>query len=140
MKTTCTVSVNFTGAHRLSGSNIPCEALHGHFYRVDFTFSADKLENGMIIEFEQTERTLNKWMQENWDHNIILDESDKVLGDAITAVTQQKVFYIKGSPTAENLAQYLISQVCPKLFAGSNAKCTKIHMQETAKYSCTVEL
>jgi 6-pyruvoyltetrahydropterin/6-carboxytetrahydropterin synthase len=141
MKTTCTVSVSFTGAHRLAGTGIPCEALHGHFYRVDFTFESAKLDDlGMIIEFEETERTLAKWFTDNWDHNIILCKSDKALGDAISAITKQKIFYLDFSPTAENLAQYLISEVCPKLFAGKNAVCTKIHMQETTKFSATVTL
>ena len=140
MKTTCTISINFTGAHRLRGSNIPCEALHGHFYRVDFTFAAEKLIDGMVIEFEETERVLQKWFNDNWDHNIILSNSDKELGEAISNITKQKIFYIEGSPTAENLAELLIKDICPKLFDGSNAKCIRIHMQETSKYSCTVEV
>ena len=140
MKTTCTVRVPFTGAHRLFGLDMPCNALHGHFYLVDFTFEAKKLDQGMVIEFESTERTIRQWFAENWDHNIILHKSDKKLGEAISKITKQKIFYLDFNPTAENLGQYLIKEVCPKLFKKSGAICTKIHMQETQNYSATVTL
>ncbi|PIR34625.1 MAG: 6-carboxy-5,6,7,8-tetrahydropterin synthase [Alphaproteobacteria bacterium CG11_big_fil_rev_8_21_14_0_20_44_7] len=140
MKTTCTISVNFTGAHRLVGQDIPCSALHGHFYRVDFTFTSTELdEYGMVIEFDSAKELLQGWFVENWDHNIILHESDRNLGEAISAITKQKIFYVGFNPTAENLGRYLMNEICPKLFAGKTAKCTRIHMQETPEYSATIE-
>ena len=138
MVTTCTVSVNFTGAHRLLAVDIPCQALHGHFYRVDFTFESARLNDGMVIEFDSAKHKIQKWFTENWDHNIILHKSDKKLGAAISKITKQKIFYLDFNPTAENLGEYLIKIVCPKLFNGSNARCVKIHMQETPEYSATV--
>lgn len=139
-KTTCTVSVNFTGAHRLTGLDIPCQALHGHFYRVDFTFESASLNDGMVIEFDSAKFKVQKWFADNWDHNIILHKSDSELGEAITKITKQKIFYLDFNPTAENLGQYLISTVCPQLFKDSGAICTKIHMQETPEYSATISL
>lgn len=142
MRTTCSVTVKFTGAHRLAGTGIPCEGLHGHFFEATFTFAASKLEGGMIVEFEEAERRLKKWIDENWDHNIILSDADKELGEAIAKFTKQKIFYYKGLPTAENLAAYLINDVCPKLFADTNGKCVKVELQEYSKsqYRATVEL
>ena len=140
MKTTCSVTVDFTGAHRLVGLDIPCSALHGHYYKATFTFESKNLNDGMVIEFENTEAKIRKWFTDNWDHNIILHKSDKKLGEAISKITKQKIFYVSFNPTAENLGQYLISEVCPKLFAKSGAVCTQIHMQETPKYSATVKL
>lgn len=141
MKTTCTVSVPFTGAHRLVGIDIPCQALHGHFYRVDFTFESDKLnDDGMVVEFDSAREKITKWFAENWDHNIILHESDRQLGEAISEITRQKIFYLSFNPTAENLGSYLINEVCPKLFAGTGTRCVRIHLQETPEYSATVSL
>lgn len=140
MKTTCTVSVPFTGAHRLVGLDIPCQALHGHFYRVDFTFTAEKLDQGMVVEFDSARQKITDWFAQNWDHNIILHESDKELGEGIAKITKQKIYYLPFNPTAENLGEYLIKEVCPALFKNSGAVCTKIHMQETPEYSATVEL
>jgi 6-pyruvoyltetrahydropterin/6-carboxytetrahydropterin synthase len=140
MKTTCTVTVPFTGAHRLVGIDIPCQALHGHFYAVSFTFTAKSLEQGMVIEFDSARQKIADWFAQNWDHNIILHESDKELGEGIAKITKQKIFYLPFNPTAENLGEYLINVVCPALFDGSGAVCTKIHMQETPEYSATVEL
>ena len=139
MKTTCSVSVTFTGAHRLVGVDIPCQALHGHFYRVDFTFESENLDsNGMVIEFESTRNKFRKWFDENWDHNIILHESDKELGEGISKITKQRIFYLPVNPTAENLGQYLMKEVCPKLLGGSGAKCSRLHMQETVEFSATI--
>jgi len=140
MKTTCTVTVPFTGAHRLVGLDIPCQALHGHFYSVSFTFVAEKLQQGMVIEFDSAKQKISDWFAQNWDHNIILHESDRELGEGIAAITKQKIFYLPFNPTAENLGEYLINEVCPALFKNSGAVCTKIHMQETPEYSATVEI
>lgn len=140
MKTTCTVTIPFTGAHRLLSVDIPCQALHGHFYQVDFTFESNELVDGMVIEFDSARKKIIDWFAENWDHNIILHESDKELGEGISKITKQKIFYLPFNPTAENLGQYLMNEVCPKLFAGDPAKCVRIHMQETPEYSATIEL
>lgn len=140
MKTTCTVTVPFTGAHRLVGVDIPCQALHGHFYAVSFTFTAKNLDQGMVVEFDSARKKIADWFAQNWDHNIILHESDKELGEGIAKITKQKIFYLPFNPTAENLGEYLIKEVCPALFGDSGAVCTKIHMQETPEYSATVEL
>ena len=140
-KVSCTVNVDFTGAHRLVGLDIPCQALHGHYYNVSFTFESDKLdEDGMVIEFHHAENTIRKWFDDNWDHNIILHESDEELGESISKVTGQKIFYVPFNPTAENLGAYLLLEVCPELFKEQNGKCVKIHMQETPKYSATISL
>lgn len=139
-KTSCTVILDFTGAHRLLGHDIPCQALHGHFYSVSFTFETENMSDGMVIEFDYTKNKIRKWFDENWDHNIILHEDDKELGEAISAITKQKIFYVPFNPTAENLGSYLLHKVCPKLFADVDAKCTKIHMKETSEYSATIEL
>ncbi len=140
MKTTVTVSVNFSGAHRLVGVNSVCGNLHGYFYCAEFTFIADKLnKTGMIIEFESAKQKLKKWLDENWDHTVILHKSDKKLGEAIAKITGQKIFYLDVNPTTENKAEYLIKTVCPKLFKTSGAKCVKVHLQETPENSVSIE-
>jgi 6-pyruvoyltetrahydropterin/6-carboxytetrahydropterin synthase len=95
---------------------------------------------GMVIEFDSARAKIADWFAQNWDHNIILHESDKELGEGIAKITGQKIFYLPFNPTAENLGEYLIREVCPALFKDSGAVCTKIHMQETPEYSATVEL
>ena len=140
MTTTCTVTVPFTGAHRLVGVDIPCQALHGHFYAVSFTFTAKTLEQGMVIEFDSARKKIADWFAQNWDHNIILHESDKELGEGIAKITKQKICYLPFNPTAENLGEYLLHKICPSLFKDSGAVCTKIHLQETPEYSATVSL
>jgi 6-pyruvoyl-tetrahydropterin synthase len=142
MKTTVTVTAKFTAAHRLAGKNIPCEALHGHYYELDFTFASKKLNGGMVVEFEEAERRVQKWVDENWNHTAILAADDKELGEAISKITKQKIFYYKGIPTSENLAAYLLKEVAPKLFKGTNAKCVRVDWKEFSRsfYSCSVEL
>jgi 6-pyruvoyltetrahydropterin/6-carboxytetrahydropterin synthase len=142
MTTSVTIKAYFNAAHRLVHGNMLCVALHGHSYVAEFTFTADKLSEGIIVEFEDAEKRLQSWFNDNWDHNLILSDSDKELGEAISKITKQKVFYYQGLPTLENLTAYLLHNVAPKLFADTNGKCTRVKLIEFSKseYSCTVEL
>ncbi len=109
-----------------------CRNLHGHRYAIEASFVASSLDSlGRVIDFGVIKDILGEWINENWDHNVILHQADKALGDNIIAITKQKIFYLSDNPTAENMAFYLINAVCPELFKDYNVKCTKIKLYET---------
>ena len=74
---------------------------------------------------------------EHWDHATILFDKDKALGAAIESHTGQTIYYLKNNPTAENMAEYLIGEICPKLFEGSGLRCMRLTLHETP--NCKVE-
>ena len=99
---------------------------------MEATFGADNLDTlGRIIDFGTIRERLGQWIDNNWDHATILHEKDRALGDAISAKTSQVIFYLPTNPTAENMAAYLLQEVCPTLFAGTGARCTHLRLYET---------
>jgi len=129
---TCTRRIEFDAAHRIINHESKCKMLHGHRYALEATFVADDLDNlGRVIDFGVIREVLGGWIDDNFDHNTILSIKDKKLGEKIAEVTEQKIYYIKENPTAENIANYIFSEICPKLFADKNVKCVAIKLYET---------
>ncbi len=133
MKITCTRSLAFDAGHRVMLHESKCKYLHGHRYTVEATFGAEQgLDNiGRVVDFGAVKHKLGTWLDENWDHTVILWDKDKTLGEQIAGSTGQKIYYLPFNPTAENLAAYLLSNTCPKLFGGSDLKCVHIRIYET---------
>jgi len=129
---TCTRRIEFDAAHRVMEHESKCRHLHGHRYAVEATFAAAALDKqGRVIDFGLVRELLGNWIDTHWDHATILCERDKALGDAIASQTGQTIFYLGQNPTAENMAEYLLKEVCPELFSGKDAKCTRIRLYET---------
>lgn len=136
----CTQILGFDSAHRIIGHSGNCKMLHGHRYTLEATFESDKLDDlGMVIDFSIIKQKLTKWLHINWDHNAILSIIDKDLGDKISKITGQKIFYLKVNPTAENMAYFLLHKVCPIIFKDESVQCTQIKLYETPNCYVTVK-
>ncbi len=129
---TCTRRIEFDAAHRVMEHESKCKHLHGHRYAVEATFSANDLDAlGRVIDFGTIRELLGNWIDAHWDHATILNAKDKALGEAIAAKTGQVIFYLPQNPTAENMANYLLREVCPTLFKGKGAHCITLRLYET---------
>ncbi len=129
---TCTRRIEFDAAHRVMQHSSKCKMLHGHRYALEATFSSTKLDElGMVIDFGIIKEILGGWIDQNWDHNTILNRADKALGDQISQITGQKIYYLNCNPTAEEMANYLLNEICPKLFANYQVSCLQIKLFET---------
>jgi 6-pyruvoyltetrahydropterin/6-carboxytetrahydropterin synthase len=129
---TCTRRIEFDAAHRVMLHESKCKDLHGHRYALEATFAADSLDPlGRVVDFGVIRERLGTWVDEYWDHATILSEKDKALGDAIAKETGQKIFYLPGNPTAENMAAHIVRNVCPTLFKDFAIRCTRIRLWET---------
>lgn len=128
----CTRRIEFDAAHRVMQHESKCKNLHGHRYAIEATFASSELDNlGRVIDFGIVKELLGNWIDENWDHTTILHQNDLSLGEKIISITGQKIFYLANNPTAENLADYLLKEICPMLFSEKSVKCTKIKLYET---------
>lgn len=137
---TCTRRIEFDAAHRIMNHESKCKMLHGHRYALEATFTTKKLDKlGRVIDFGEVRQMLGSWIDNNLDHNTILSAKDKKLGDKIASETGQKIYYIKENPTAENIAQHIFSEICPKIFAKKNVKCVAIKLYETPNCYTNVE-
>ena len=137
---TCTRRIEFDAAHRIINHESKCKMLHGHRYCLEATFVAADLDNlGRVIDFGVIREVLGGWIDNNFDHNTILSIKDKKLGEKIAEITGQKIYYMHQNPTAENIANYIFSEICPKLFADKNVKCVALKLYETPNCYANVE-
>ena len=128
----CTRILGFDAAHRVMGHANKCNNLHGHRYNVEATFRAKSLDHlGMVIDFAIIKKILGDWINTYWDHTVILFDQDKELGLNIESITKQKIFYMSSNPTAENMALYLLKEVCPMIFKDHNVVCTRVKLDES---------
>ena len=140
---TCTKIIEFDAGHRVfDADKSKCEKLHGHRYKVEITFSADKLENGMVLDFSIIKDKVKKWIDKYWDHNVILSKRDSKLAVAIEEITDQQVFLIDNNATTELMAQFLMQKCNDELFIDlpNNIECVKVKLWESPTSFAEVEL
>lgn len=127
---------DFSTGHRVVGHEGKCRHLHGHNYRVHFYCSAEELDNvGRVIDFSEIKSKLCMWLEDNWDHFFLVWENDP-WKDQLTQI-DPTVKVVPFNPTAENMAEYLMTEISPKQLKGTGITVDKIIIEETRK--CSVE-
>jgi 6-pyruvoyltetrahydropterin/6-carboxytetrahydropterin synthase len=92
-----------------------------------------------VIDFSVLKEKMGKWIDDNWDHTFLIYEKDKELLFVKNYLQSNKqVFICNFNPTAENMANFLLHDVCPKLFDGDGIKISKVVLYETE--NCFVEV
>ncbi len=125
--------------HRVYGHQGKCRNLHGHSYIIHFYCSADTLnELGVIIDFSIIKSTLCQWLEDNYDHRMLIWEKDSI-ASALKAIDPM-VTLVPYNPTAENIASYLLINIAPQLLINTNITVTKIIVEETSKCRAECEL
>ncbi len=101
-----TREIDFCYGHRLLDYQGKCKNLHGHNGRVLITLETSSLDGlGMVVDFADIKRVIQKWIDEHLDHRMILRRDDPVvetllqMGEPLTLVDV--------NPTAENLAKMI---------------------------------
>lgn len=123
--------------HRVVGHENKCRHLHGHNYRIHFTCSADKLDAvGRVIDFSVVKDLLCAWLEEMWDHKMMLWQEDPLLSE-IQRVAPNDVVVVPFNPTAEQIAEYLVEVVGPKQLEGTGVRLVAVRVDETRKCSAT---
>ena len=103
--TTCTRRVEFDAGHRVDGHESKCARLHGHRYAIEITASAPELDSvGRVIDFGVLKGVVGKWIDENWDHRMLLWHGDCTLDE------EPGVVRVPFNPTAENMAVFLLEK------------------------------
>jgi 6-pyruvoyltetrahydropterin/6-carboxytetrahydropterin synthase len=136
--TTVTRSFEFDAAHRVLGHEGKCRHLHGHRYRVEVTVRASELNTlGMVVDFSRVKSALQPWIDDRWDHNVILNENDPLavlfrnmgdkrilLADAFTeegmgfidpVFNGKEPLILKDNPTAEIIAEQFFLRASKEL-------------------------
>ncbi len=96
--------IDFCYGHRLLNYAGKCRHLHGHNGRVLLVFEASALDShGMVLDFSEIKRVVSGWIDENFDHRMILDRTDPAV--AALQAMGEPVYPLDGNPTAENIAR-----------------------------------
>jgi 6-pyruvoyltetrahydropterin/6-carboxytetrahydropterin synthase len=160
MRNTITRRFEFDAGHRVLGHEGKCANLHGHRYVAEVKIACPELDNlGRVIDFGKVKEIIGRWIDDNWDHNILLHQNDPLLKaiaiidrqhERTSPVTdlQKRLLVSKATveiigrkpyvmpnlmnPTAENIAEVLAHK-CIELLGGEAAplRVVKVRIYET---------
>jgi len=124
--------IKFCAGHRLFEHGGKCEHFHGHNYVADFFVTGDEVDAvGRVLDFADLKARTKGWIDENWDHSFLVYEQDQNAILALEAVRPTRLFKMPYNPTAENMAKYLLEEVCPVILADTGARATAVRIWET---------
>jgi 6-pyruvoyltetrahydropterin/6-carboxytetrahydropterin synthase len=101
-----TREIHFCYGHRLVNYGGKCRHLHGHNGRALITLQGTELdERGMLVDFSEIKQKIQRWIDENLDHNMLLCRDDPLL--PLLRERGERVFVMEANPTAENIARLI---------------------------------
>jgi 6-pyruvoyltetrahydropterin/6-carboxytetrahydropterin synthase len=142
-----TVDHNAEMAHRLYGLGPnagKCWGLHGHSWGVQVDVAARDLDaRGMVVEYGQWKRLVRTWVDDAWDHGVVLNGSDPLC--ATLRANGAKVYALDPGcdPTVEFLAAHLANRLDELLGTlsvrerAAGASVVRVRLQETRVNAAT---
>lgn len=130
----CIRTIHFCYGHRIMGHEHKCATLHGHngLAEIHATPMAGLDTVGRVIDFSVLKERIGGWIEENWDHTMILCSDDHETLELMNRAPKCKdVFVLDVNPTAENLAKHLFWHVCPELLRETGIIVNKVVFWET---------
>jgi len=102
-----------------------CRHLHGHSARVSITLESEQLnEQGMVRDFSEIKEFAGQWIDDTFDHNMLLHKDDPVL--PMLQKSGERVMVVDEHPTAEFLAKMIFDYV-----TSGNFPVSKVSVWET---------
>ncbi len=104
-----TREIAFCYGHRLLNYQGKCQHLHGHNGRAIIVLQAPGLDDrGMLVDFTEIKRKVQRWIDENIDHTMLLCRDDPIL--PVLQKHGERVFVMENNPTAENIARLIFER------------------------------
>lgn len=139
MKTSAVRYHDICCGHRVVGHEGKCKNLHGHNYRFHFEITSSTLDKvGRVLDFSVIKTTLCEWLEDSWDHKMLIWSEDPML-ESLKEI-DPTVVVVDFNPTAENIAGYFLFYIAPKLLKGTGATLSRITIEETRKCSVIVQI
>jgi 6-pyruvoyltetrahydropterin/6-carboxytetrahydropterin synthase len=125
------IEISFCYGHRLQAYDGVCRHLHGHNGRAILTLEAERLdEQGMVHDFRAAKDAVKGWLDEAFDHTLILESTDPIL--PVLREAGEKVTEIDCPPTAENIARLIFERA-----ESSGLPIVQVELWETERCSAT---
>ena len=119
--------------HRVVGHENKCRHLHGHNYRIHFVCEADQLDAlGRVIDFGLINDRLCQWLEEHWDHRLMIWQEDPLLPE-LQRIASEDLCIVPFNPTAEQIAQYLVHVIWTQCLEGTGIRLTSCRVDEKRK-------
>src|SRR3954463_7603877 len=97
-----TREIEFCYGHRLLDYEGKCRHLHGHNGKAVIVLEAPGLDRlGMLVDFGEIKSKVQRWIDDNLDHNMLLSRNDPIL--PVLVERGERVFVMDANPTAENI-------------------------------------
>lgn len=124
--------IKFCAGHRLYQHGGKCEHFHGHNYVADFFVTGDEVDQvGRVLDFSDLKARTKGWIDEHWDHSFLVFEKDENAIRALEQVQPRRLFKLPYNPTAENMARFLLEEMCPQVLQGTGARAVRVRIWET---------
>ena len=85
MQTSVTRTFTFEAAHQLPWHDGKCRNLHGHSYRLEVTVSGPIGPQGIVVDFAEIKRVVERDVIEAYDHRYLNDLLDNPTAELIAA-------------------------------------------------------
>lgn len=134
--------VEFDAAHRVMNHESKCANMHGHRYVAEIHAEAEDLDVlGRVIDFSVLKAKIGGWIDQYWDHTTIVYDQDIQTIAALEQIPRNKPFFqASWNPTAENMASFLLHEICPGLLEGTGVIVKKIVLWETPNCFAEAEI
>jgi 6-pyruvoyltetrahydropterin/6-carboxytetrahydropterin synthase len=101
-----TREIEFCYGHRLLNYEGKCRHLHGHNGRAVIVLEGPELDaQGMLVDFGEIKQHVQKWIDDNLDHTMLLGRDDPLL--PLLRERGERVYAMEANPTAENIARLI---------------------------------
>ena len=139
MTTTIKRFVETDTGHRVPNHKSKCKHMHGHRYRWEAVIEGDVVQTsgvsdeGMLMDFSDISKILEKYIHDVVDHSFIVYENDSLAIQALDILgNEHRTLIVPFIPTAENLAKWAFEQVEPHIVSKYGQKIRLVAMNVRA--------
>ena len=112
---TVTRIIRFCYGHRLMNYEGQCRHLHGHNGKVEIELASEQLDQrGMVRDFEEIKRSVQRWIDSTLDHTMLLRKDDPLL--PVLLKRGERFLALEGNPTAEAIAKLIFEYTAAQGF------------------------
>jgi 6-pyruvoyltetrahydropterin/6-carboxytetrahydropterin synthase len=86
---------------------------------------------GKTVDFDYCGGLLADWVANCWNGGFLVSTEDKEMVQALQNITGQKIYKLKEAPSTQNMASFLLTDVCPEILLDLGVTVTKIRLWET---------
>ncbi|MBX3075834.1 6-carboxytetrahydropterin synthase [Candidatus Obscuribacterales bacterium] len=102
--------IQFCYGHRLLNYEGKCKNLHGHNGVAVVTLESRSLDDlGMVADFSDVKKAVLPWIDEEFDHRMLLHKDDPLV--PLLKAQGDPVKVLDVNPTAENIARLIFDHV-----------------------------